>query len=332
MTKVLYEEGLTNGKTVILDYGSRGFRIRVFDVEVTGSGTKAAVLYSKFDRNLSLKDIEYDVSEAVTEYYCEETGSRKEDLSDEIMSQLKQLSRSHKDLFFQRNKQEKPAQLYYNFAYPPFRKAVTHEISEQLIDRHRQRLNLFLDNIIKYDDISHVVCVGSGFEMPWARETVNERFKGSNIICPKSPKNVQASGAALICAINLNVCEAKGVEIVDSFKAGEDFGVLIKGGRFLPLIEKGTHISAETRRQSVILEESTESPIYIDVYSQSEDELKLIENILVQGLPIRPKRTTKLSVRLSFSSQAALEVTFTDEGFGEISPKTDYTCSASIML
>ena len=337
LTKILCEEGLANGKAVILDYGSRGFRIRIFNIEVISGSIKATVLYSKFDRNLSLADVENDVSEAVIGYYCDETGSKRENLSREIKTHLKHLSRSHRDLFFQKGKKEKPVQLYYNFAHPPFRKAVTLEISEQLIDKHKRRLDSLLDKLINYGEISLVICVGSGFEMPWAKEVVNERFKECSVICPKAPKNVQVSGAALISASILNICEAKSIEVIDPFKAIGNFGILIKcdySARFLPLIEKGMHISSETKKHIVIIEESTENPVCIDIYSGSSrgKELELIESILVQGLPVRPKRVTKLGIRFNLLNQIELEVSLTDEGFGEIFPKTDYTYRELIKL
>lgn len=340
LAKILYDEGLTNGKVIILDYGSRAFRGKVFDVDLRYDCVSAKVDAFDFDDEIGTSSIENDVLSLITTYYCEETGLREENFPYETRARLEQFSRSHKDLFFQKGILTKPVQLYYNFAYPPFRKTVTSEVSKQLIDRYRRRLTSFLDKFAKHngDVLPIVFCAGSGFEMFWAREMVKEFFKDCTILCQKGPSGAHAEGAALIGASAMGICKLKNVEINDFYKSITDIGILAKSNnemKFLPLIEEGSHISTGINRQVVILTEGTETPVYIDIYSKSsstKSDPKLIEHILVPELPVRPKGTMKLSVGLKFVNQSELEVTLSDEGFGGIFPKTDYAYSVKMCL
>jgi len=331
LTKTLYEKSLACGKVIILDYGSRELIGKIFDVSTVGENYNANVDSLNWSEEIGTSAIENDILNLITTYYCEETEQVKESLSFETRSQLKQFALQHKDLFFKKGILTKPSQLYYNFAYPPFRKTITSEVSEQMISKYKQNLSKFLNELVDDNDISLVICVGSGFEMFWAKDFVNERFKDINVICSKSPNYAQAEGAAILCALQLGICEAKPVEINDSFKAVRDIGIFAISDnemKFLSLIEEGAHTLTETKRQVVILADSTENDAYIDIYAKSIDySPKVIERFLVPGLPIRPKGTMKLGVSLKFINRSELMITLEDDGFGEIFPKTDFIYS-----
>jgi hypothetical protein len=254
------------------------------------------------------------------------------------MQNLKSFAYSHKDFFFQRENSIKPFHLYYNFAYPPFRKTVMPEIIEPFIKKHSLMLNNFLGTLMDESDkeISTVICVGSGFEMFWAKEVVKEFFGDScDVICPKTPKNVQSEGAALISAMALSA-DTSIIEIADPYKITKDIGILARAGKkevFKSIIKSGTFAKQEAKKQSIIFVKNDTYSSDIEIYSRdSENNITNIGFISTAEMPKRHKGMAKLSLLIKPLDAEQFEITLADEGFGEMFPKTDYTSSKTFAL
>ena len=68
-----------------------------------------------------------------------------------------------------------------------------------------------------------------------------------------------------------------------------------------------------------------EQPIVEIVFQPLLGDASLKESILLDGLPERPPRTTRLGVEAAFTKKSACRVRIWDLGFGELYPATNLT-------
>ena len=54
--------------------------------------------------------------------------------------------------------------------------------------------------------------------------------------------------------------------------------------------------------------------------------------ILLEGFPERPNKTTKIRVAVGFLDEKTMVVKLTDQGFGELFPKTDAVVRQEVTL
>ena len=347
-------------KVLLLDYGSREVRGGVYAVS---GDTTAKSLSSIFDESIGTGMIDEDVYGLFEAYYHAEHsrnysgkeagGHDTESEADarQLSEQLTAFAYQHRDILFQKNIRTKPAKLYFNFVYPPFQQTITYEDVETLLKPYRQRFARFirdtLEKTLSHEaaipksarakaipphDIDTVICVGGGFEMLWARETVAAVFTASQIRMYKNAKLVTAEGAALVAARLLGMAKGYSLSVEDNHRLYDDIG-LSAGDAFLPLAMKGAFWWQNHQPALVLVNSPVDGELHLTLSRRgTTGKARPLADYSLKGLPTRPKGTTRLKFGINFKSNTDMTLSVEDMGFGEIFPKTGYTGELAVRL
>ena len=328
---------------LLLDYGSQEVRGGVYSIQQN----IALSLSSMFDESIGTAKVDEDVYALFESYYHAAEGHTVES----NVGQLEAFVYQYKDILFQKNIRTKPAKLYFNFVYPPFQETITSATAEALVMPYRKGFSQFIRNTLKTlqpaklsttslssntkqlspQGIDAVICVGGGFEMLWARETVQDIFSPSQILIHKNAKLVIAEGAALIAASILGVSSASHTIVEDSHRLVIDIG-FGTDDMFLPLVEQGSFWWQQQEPKLVLVNSPVEGTLSLPLVGRaSTGETNIITSCNL-SLPARPKGTTRLKISVNFSSNTDLTLNIEDIGFGELYPKIDYVKDFTVQL
>ena len=316
-------------KVLLLDYGNREVRGGVY-VAAKDEDIIAKSLSSLFDESIGMGKIDEDVYALFKSYYHDAGGQNPQNAETD---QLTAFTYQHKDILFQKNIRTKPAKLYFNFVYPPFQQTITQSDSEALIRPYRQRFNRFIRDTLEQNlatrvtsphDIDTVICVGGGFEMLWARETVAALFTPTQIRMYKNSKLITAEGAALVAAKMLDVTRGSSISVEDNHQLAVDIGLSTEGV-FLPLVEQGAFWWQAHQPALVLVNSPVDGELRLNISERTaNDESRQLVTYNLAGLPKRPKGTTRLKFSVKFKSNTDFILNVEDLGFGELFPKTNY--------
>jgi len=315
-------------KSLLIDYGAREIRGGVYSRQEDGT---IKSLSSLFEDAAGSRMIDIQVKKLFTDYYS--VNNPLQTLDRDTEEQISAFTYQHKDILFQKAIRNKPAKLYFNFAYPPFQQTITAEIADQLTDPFRKSFNQFIRQVLEKSfsskitaaDIDVVICIGGGFEMLWVREAVGALFPQGKLKVYKNSKAITAMGAAVAAAQMLGVAKGEAASVEDKHQLAVDIGLQLDK-RFIPLAECNSFWwQSHPTRLFIINAGVAGEDIPLTVMSRSpEDETKILSEVPLSGLPERPKGTTRLGVNLRFSSDSEATLAIRDLGFGEFYPKTDY--------
>ena len=325
-------------KSLIVDYGAREVRGGVYIAEEKYLRS----LSSLFESDIGTRMIEEQAKELFTDYYTINNPIQaRQGLDKNVQDQLMAFTYQHKDILFQKAIRNKPAKLYYNFAFPPFEQTVKAEEADKLIEPFRKKFDQFIRKVleknlvekVKIADIDVVICVGGGFEMLWAKEAMESLFPQGKLHMYKNSKAVTAMGAAVYAAQLLEMCPGAAVAVEDRHQLSVDIGLAVEGGRFIPLAECNSFWWQPHPARVFIVNAPVTGEVPFSIMSRTpEGELKVLSDMPLSGLPERPKGTTKLSVHLKFLSDSEATAQVSDCGFGEMFPKTEYKQEISVAL
>ncbi len=342
-----FENEIKNEKIMVLDFASREIRGGVYEVIPQSGKTLIKSISSLFDINISTKKINQKVLEMFTEYYCRNLAITESKITPQTRSQISSFVYQHKDLLFQKNISLKPIRLYFNFAFPPFQQNITkNEIDEALLPYYKN-FKKFVERVLEknvYDgkskinsnEIDTVICVGGGFEMLWAKSAVQEIFNKSKVIFYKNSKGAISEGAAILAAKKLGVIEEQEFITEDINQLDIEVGIKVienQKEKFIPIVERNSFWWQNHKHKMFILHEKTDRPVNIGLYKRNEQgDINYLKDVVLEGLPSRPKGTTKIKLKMHFESFDKIVVTATDCGFGELFPKTDYEAKTTINI
>jgi len=323
---------------LLLDYGSGEVRGGLYRAAPDASEIKMACMSSLFDDNIGTSRLNTEVEAMFKAFYLENSP----DASGGEVSQIPSFAYMHRDMLFQKNIRSKPVKLYFNFAYPPFMQSVSHGRVMTMVKPYAEALGRFVRDVLDknlysgetdaHKKVESVICVGGGFEMLWAKETVCETFPGICVAAYKNAKTVASEGAAVTAATLLGVASGKRFEIEDRHQLKTDIGIL-SGGGFIPLVERNAFWWQKHPAKIMLLNEPCGGRIFIPIASRaSEGGIRRLAELPLDGLPARPKGVTRLCATLSFQSDGEFSVTLSDCGFGELFPKTDYTKEFNVKI
>jgi molecular chaperone DnaK (HSP70) len=324
-----------NERVLILDYGSREVRGGLYHVAPRGDTLTVKSMSSLFDDTIGtakVNKIIYDMFEGLLL-------ANHPNPTKQTMEHISPFVYQHKDILFQKTIRTKPIKLYFNFAYPSFQQTVTHEQATALVAGFQRRFDDFIHEVLQKNlyggddiatvDVNQVLCVGGGFEMLWTREAVSGLFKQVKIY--KNAKVVSAEGAAAVAARMLNAVKGYTIQLEDKHQLQSDIGLY--GDTFVPLVERNAFWWQRHPARSVMVTAPIEGELPFTLVERSKDgDIKTLKHIMLTQLPPRPKGTTRLAVQLSFASNTDLTVDVTDQGFGELFPKTDYARRFEVKL
>jgi len=330
---------------MLLDFGSRELRGGLYHIANNDSGVLITSISSLFNKDISIAKLNNDVSDFFEGFVLREIGKGKP-LNPDTMRQIHEhiavFSYQHRDMLFQRNIRTKPIKLYFNFTYPPFQQTITHEQVQKLLRPYASRFDRFMQDVFKKslsnttitpEDIDTVLCIGGGFEMLWAKEAVSKHFSNAQVNFFKNPKMVTCEGAAIVAARTLGIPQAGAkLQIEDTHQLAYDIG-LTDGKNFFPLVERNAFWWQSHSTKLVLVNQEVNGELNLNLCTRTgTGELHGLANVRLNGLPLRPKGTTRLEVGLSFLSNTEFSLKIRDRGFGEMFPKSEYERDVQICL
>jgi len=326
---------------LLLDFGSRELRGGLYQVIPTGDTIQVTAMSSVFDESTGSANLMRDVHDLFKSFLFEQAGIEN---TRQLREQVSAFTYQHKDILFQKNIRNKPVKLYYNFAYPPFQKAVAHDVVEALVKPYSTQFTSFIKSVLEKNlyemkirpaDVTVVICAGGGFDMLWARDEVTGLFSKSQLKFSRNSKLITAEGAALVAARLLAVPESGAkLTLVDKHQFTCDIGIS-DGKSFLSIVEHNTFWwqTHPTKLVLVNAPVTIEEGFFLDIVERSNTDVsRSLARINLDGLQGRPKGVTRLEVKMSFSSNTDLTVNIRDMGFGELFPKTDFKREMVIRL
>ncbi len=177
---------------------------------------------------------------------------------------------------------------------------------------------------------SSVFITGEGFSTDWAKQSVKLLSKAASHVFEGD--NLFVKGA---CWAVFEKLESRGFDGrlyigADTLRSTAGMDV-IEGGqqRFLPLVSAGNSYYLAGSTVDVILDGRDDLLITVRAYDKSSHRN---QRTVLEGLPERPARTTRLRVSAVCMSREELLVTAEDLGFGELFPATHKTWEMRVSL
>jgi len=323
---------------LLLDYGAREVRGGLYQVTPRGATLGIKSVSSLFDDTIGTASVVSDVQDLFTSFLPDEQTAK---LTKQTAEQITAFVHQNKDMIFQKNIRTKPVQLYFNFTYPPFRKTITQQDAANLSRPYALQFERFMRDVlqrnlceqeIRPSNISAVVCVGGGFEMLWARESVTDMFTPAQARFHKNAKLVTAEGAAFIAAQRLDMLNAQSIALEDRHQLSFDIG-LCDGKDFLPLVERNAFWWQKHTDKFVLVNAPVGHVLCLQLATRTvAGDIYPLVDINLNGLPDRPKGTTRLGMGLEFSSNEAAILSIRDLGFGELYAAFDYNEAFAVQL
>jgi len=330
-------------RVLLLDFGSRELRGGLYDVKTHGNTVSITSMSSVFDSAVSTTKINNDVNDMFETFVLSQVKSPNSNQTRQLREHTSAFTYQYKDMLFQKNMNQKPIKLYFNFAYPPFQQTVDKTQVQGLVKPYVLQFNRFIQSVLEkslYEhtispvDIDAVICVGGGFEMLWAKEAISGLFSKKQVKFYKNPKMVTAEGAALVAARALDIPEVAEIslDIKDEHQLTGDIG-LSNDGTFLPLVERNAFWWQKHTPKIVLVNAEVDGEVSFELAERNmSGESRHLGKVTLDGLPTRPKGVTRLEVGIHFASNKALTLNVSDQGFGDLFPKVGYERAMEVQL
>ncbi len=166
--------------------------------------------------------------------------------------------------------------------------------------------------------ISSVFLVGDDYEEEWMQQNLKLLKNGKRVF---AGKNLYVKGA---CYRGMDLLEGTenylylGAEKVScniALKADHGNGV-----EYVPILEGGKNWYESDVSLELLLLDEPELELSIIPINGREKKTTIIH---LEGLPKRPKKTTRLALKLEFSDADHARITIRDLGFGELFPQSE---------
>ena len=168
--------------------------------------------------------------------------------------------------------------------------------------------------------ISSVYLLGNGFEERWYEKSLQLLCAGRRVF---AGNNLFAKGACYRAAELAGGPQPQPYLFFGADKIPCNVGLSVLNGQkdgIEVLIPAGVNWYEAKAECEVIL---YDKPVVDILFQPIIGTAMLKESILLDGLPERPNRATRLKIQVSFTQTTACKVRIQDLGFGELYPATD---------
>jgi len=320
-------EGPVDEHGLWLDYGAQAVRCGLFRAQNEGGTLHVTALSYAKEPAAGTHALEAAAhtlfARCLAEHHLPETAA------------LSAFTYQQKDALFQKKVGPRPLNVYFNFAFPPFRQAFLAEDVARLVAPAQNAFVKAVADAIARAGVAPdtVLCAGGGFEMPWPQAELVTRFPGK--VRPiQYPKGAAALGAAWVAAQQLGVAGGLCINVAEALRLPVGIALEAPPGS-IPLAAAGTfwwesHAPVLFMLHAPVADGDV--PALSLVACMPDGETIPLKQVVLPGLPARPKGTTRLCAQVAFSSEKAATLTVTDEGFGGLFPKTACVWQAAFFL
>lgn len=189
--------------------------------------------------------------------------------------------------------------------------------------KNKDDMDEAFDNIVKKlmseTYISSVFLTGIGFAENWMKHSAATLCQGRRVFVGQ---NIYTKGACYRAIGGVCKEPLKRYFIDTDYTVKSDIGIslLDEKDTFCPIVTGGEEWFNTKGRLSIFLNDiNTLKLVYRDILS---DKTK-VEAIEIHGLPLRPPKTTKISLEVEFADAKRGAVIIRDAGFGDMYPTTN---------
>lgn len=201
------------------------------------------------------------------------------------------------------------------------------EDQEKTLD---EKVALVSEDLLSNADVTTVYLLGDGFKDSWAKETLKVLCKNRRVF---QGNNLYSKGAAYSMMDKLYPSEISKSHVYlgdDKVKANVGLRALRRGEEsYFAILDAGSNWYEASSDFDIILEDGDE----IDFLVTSLTGGNVIEHtIVLDGLPKRPRGTTRLHIHIEMSKVNMVETLIEDLGFGEIIKSSGRAWTQSIEI
>lgn len=177
--------------------------------------------------------------------------------------------------------------------------------------------------------ISSVFLMGDGFEERWYEKSLQFLCAGRRVF---AGNNLFAKGACYRAAENAGAQPLQPYLFFGADKIPCNVGIAVREGQ-----REGTHVlipaganwyDAKAECEVILYDKPVVDLLFLPI----RGDVVLKESILLDGLPERPRRATRLKIEVSFTGTAQCKIQIWDLGFGELYPATDLVWEEMVEL
>jgi molecular chaperone DnaK (HSP70) len=315
-------------KIMVFDFGGGTLDITLFHVtERDEARIKLAVISQGGEAAHGGDDVDAVLIEACAKFIQAKTGQTLEQLAVENQVELVARAREAKE----RLSGVQRFRIPFTFCIPPFVEQISreefHTLIEPFINKTRKlvlkALRETYTGSLTPDDIDRVLLEGGSSQMPWVREMLLDIFSDEGKIYSSERPALNISlGATYYAAMKMGLLshpevESEKVTVDFEVTVPHDIGLEIDNGRekkFFPMIRRGTFYALAKKSHVFTLsgktpEEMTGFALKILERVQADDPYhacKLIGEVAISGLPVRPSGKTKLRITLMVEEEGGL--------------------------
>ena len=239
-----------------------------------------------------------------------------------------------KSLQLECNKRTSPQVVFIrNGEYPAISRVVFSEDEEKKNQQKKQLDEMFLQVVeeeIQGNMISTVYLLGDGFKDNWASESLRTLCRNRRVF---QGNNLYSKGACYGAVERVNPgTEGKSHVYLgnDKLKANIGMKMLRQGSdSYFAILDAGTNWYETVADFEVILENENVIDFLITPLTGGN---VMDRQIVLEGLPDRPERTTRLRIHMEMSAVNQAVITIEDLGFGEIFPSSGKAWTQTISL
>jgi len=341
---------LTQGENVmVFDFGGGTLDITIFHVAARDeSKIKLQVIGQGGDAEHGGDDVDDMLIETCRNFIQNKTGQPAASLAIENQVELIARAREAKERLTGLTRFRIP----FTFCIPPFVEQITRDEFQQIIkpfiDKTRKLILKCLRETytgsLTPEAIDKVLLEGGSSIMPWVREMLLDIFHDeSKIYSSERPALNISFGATFYAAMKMGLLSHPDIENDNKMPTVEfevaiahDIGLEIDNGRkksFFPMIRRGTSYNLAKKSHVFTLsgatpDEMTGLDLRILERINQDDQFeacKLIGELSIKGLPVRPSGKTKLRITLMVEEEGGIvRGMVEDMGFGAEFPSLGF--------
>ena len=334
-------------RIMVFDFGGGTLDITLFHVaERDEARIKLAVISQGGEAAHGGDDVDAVLVEACANFIHAKTGQALHDLAIENQVELIARAREAKE----RLSGVLRFRIPFTFCIPPFVEQITREDFHKLIDPFINKTRKLVLKALREtytgsltpDDIDRVLLEGGSSQMPWVREMLLDIFSDEHKIYSSERPALDISlGATYYAAMKMGLLahpdmETEKVTVDFEVTVPHDIGLEIDNGvekKFFAMIRRGTFYALAKKSHVFTLsgkteEEMTGLSLKILERVQADDpyeNCKVIGEVAISGLPVRPSGKTKLKITLMVEEEGGLvRGQVEDVGFGAEWPTSGF--------
>ncbi len=190
------------------------------------------------------------------------------------------------------------------------------------------RFMSFVNGVFAKRRVSSVFLTGEGFETSWYPETLKVMCNGRRCFIGN---NLYSKGACYE-ALRKVTGRTDGPIYLDESKMTDRICMKIRRDgveEWYPIVSWGEHWYESDCTYEILLENNDPIELYQNSLATGEEKTIMVP---LDGLPNRKNYTLRLRVQATFTNENRCRITFTDTGFGEIFPETDFSTEVTVVL